>query len=302
MHHAEWYSREHQWGAGLASKHSVDLIRILAAASVVSAQRRWGNEGTGTSRPHTNKGCIELLLKKLADDEPFEVTQEMADEFNSFDPKATRKIGYGTRIEPGMYRPSELSSVSLARLTKQLGWKVVAQTGVVPIAQAIAVLRGELQPNDVILGMKQRSFVSNLLRPDVDYVSTNDVWHLRTALGDALIEVSDNRVGPDGEKLAPKGTRVVTTLKDYESWVTGYKTNKKGERVPDRGNAPQDILSGGPPYGGLYNEVTKATREALQRLKETDPRFADMLIHEFQALIWKYAGGNAADEGTDEDE
>lgn len=284
----KWYDTENEWGAGLSSTYGVSLDRVFAAVSLTSAMRKWGVEGVGTNGPSTNKGAIETILKKLKDDEPFEITQEIADKFNTF--KGEKKgIGVGATITPGMYKPSDLSSVSIARLATDLGWKVLNSAGAKPVAKAIAVIRGELEVNDVVRGTKQRSFVSNLVHPSIDYTSTNDLWHFRAVAGNTEFNFPDRRKNPDGTSVSPAGSKIRTTLKDYESHVTGY--DKKGK--PVRGNAPHDIFTGSPPHSGLYTQVTKITREALDKLAERDVRFKGMKIHEFQALVWKYAGGNA---------
>lgn len=285
-----WYDTEHEWGSNLASTYDVSPERIFAAVSLTSAMRKWGVEGTGTNASSTNKGVIETILKKLKDDEPFEVTREMADSFNTF--KGEKKgIGEGAHIEPGPYRPSDLSSASIARLATGLGWKVLNSAGTKPVAKAIAVIRGEISVNDAVRGTKQRSFVSNLAHPEIDYTSTNDLWHFRAVAGNSLFNFPDRRKDESGASLAPKtGSKHRTTLDDYESHITGY--NKKDGKA-ERGNAPHDIFTGGPPNSGLYTEVTRVTRDALDRLASSDVRFRGMKIHEFQALVWKYAGGNA---------
>lgn len=284
----KWYDTENKWGTQLSEEYGVSVDRVFAAVSLTSAMRKWGVEGIGTNPSSTNKGAIETILKKLKDDEPFEITQEMADNFNNH--KGDKKgIGEGARIEPGMYKPSDLSSASLARVATGLGWKVLNSAGTKPIAKAIAVLRGELEVNDVVRGTKQRSFVSNLVHPGIDYTSTNDLWHFRAVAGQTKFNFPDRRKNDDGTPVVPgKGNKIYTTLADYESHTTGF--DKKGK--PVRGNAPHDIFTGGPPNGGMYTEVTKVTREALDRLASTDVRFEGMKIHEFQALVWKYAGGN----------
>jgi len=285
----KWYDTENAWGTGLGEKYGVSNDRIFAAVSLTSAMRSWGKEGTGTNGPSTNKGAIETILKKLKEDEPFEITKEMADSFNTF--KGEKKgIGEGAHIEPGTYRPSDLSSASLARVATGLGWKILNNAGTKPVAKAIAVIRGEISVNDAVRGTKQRSFVSNLAHPEVNYTSTNDLWHFRAVAGSNKFNFPDRRKDENGVAVtAGRGNKMSTTLKDYESHTTGY-SKKTGK--PVRGNAPHDIFTGGPPNGGLYTEVTKVTHEALAKLAATDVRFKGMKIHEFQALVWKYAGGN----------
>jgi len=285
----KWYDTEHEWGAGLSKEYGVSLDRVFAAVSLTSAMRKWGNEGVGTNPSSTNKGAIETILKKLKEDKPFEVTQEMADKFNNF--KGQKKgIGVGAEIKPGIYKPSDLSSVSMARLATDLGWKILNSAGAKPVAKAIAVIRGELAVNDVVRGTKQRSFVSNLVHPEIDYTSTNDLWHFRAVAGNTKFNFPDRRKNEDGTKVTEgSGNQVKATLKEYESHTTGYDAKGK----PVRGNAPHDIFTGSPPNSGLYTEVTKITRDALDRLATKDARFKGMKVHEFQALVWKYAGGNS---------
>lgn len=285
----KWYRTEHAWGNKLAKTYAVEPERVFAAVALTSAMRKWGTEGTGTSTSSTNKGAIETILRKLKDDEPVTITKEMANKFNKF--KGTKKgigLGVGTRIEPGMYKPSELSSATIARLATGLGWKILNTAGVAPVAKAIAVLRGEISVNDAVRGTKQRSFVSNLTHPDINFTSTNDLWHFRAIAGDLKFNFPDRRKHPDGTPINKNG-KIRTTLKAFEAHTTGYN-KKTGKAV--HANAPHAIFTGGPPNGGLYSEVTKVTHDALKRLQASDPRFKGVMIHEFQALVWKYAGGN----------
>lgn len=307
----KWYDRENEWGTNLANEYGVSVERVFATTSALSAMRKWGNEGTGTSGPSTNKGAIETILKKLKDDEPFEITQEMADQFNNH--KGDKKgLGEGSHIEPGTYRPSDLSSVSIARLATSLGWKIIGPAGTRPVAAGIAILRGELDPNEMVRGTKQRSFVSNLAHPEIDYTSTNDLWHFRAVAGRTdTYNFPDTRKVLDGVYKTPmaekKGSKINATMPEYESWVTGAKKKKDkntGEItiVPDRGNSPHTIFTtSNPPTSGMYTEVTRVTRLALDALGERDVRFKGMKMHEFQALVWKHAGGNAT-VGGDSDE
>lgn len=293
-----WYDTENKWGTQLADTYGVSPDRIFAAVSLTSAMRKWGVEGTGTNGPSTNKGAIETLLRKMKEDEPFEVSAELAERFNSYKGEK-RLLGEGTRIEPGTYRPSDLSSVTMARLATDLGWKVLNTAGAAPVAKAIAVLRGELDVNSVVRGTKQRSFVSNLAHPEIDYTSTNDLWHMRAIAGSTPLNFSDRRRNQDGTQVVPgKGNKITQTLKEYEDSPTKW-VNKKGVMVAERGNAPHDIFTGGPPHGGFYTEMTKVTRQALDQLAASDVRFRGMKIHEFQALVWKYAGGNSGGGGDE---
>lgn len=298
----KWYDRENQWGTNLANEYGVSVERVFATTSALSAMRKWGNEGTGTSGPSTNKGAIETILKKFKENEPFEVTKAMADSFNTY--KGDKKgLGEGSHIEPGTYRPSDLSSVSIARLATGLGWKIIGPAGTRPVAAGIAILRGELSPNEMVRGTKQRSFVSNLAHPEIDYTSTNDLWHFRAVAGkDTLFNFPDVRKKLDGEfktMLTPgKGNKARVTMPEYESWVTGAKKKKNKDGsvtiVADRGNSPHTIFTtSNPPTSGMYTEVTRVTRLALDKLAGRDVRFKKMKMHEFQALVWKYAGGNA---------
>lgn len=305
----KWYDRENEWGTNLANEYGVSVDRVFATTSALSAMRKWGNEGTGTSGPSTNKGAIETILKKLKEDEPFEITQKMADEFNTY--KGDKKgLGEGSRIEPGTYRPSDLSSVSIARLATSLGWKIIGPAGTRPVAAGIAILRGELDPNEMVRGTKQRSFVSNLAHPEIDYTSTNDLWHFRAVAGRTdTYNFPDTRKVVDGVYKTPmaekKGSKINATMPEYESWITGGKKKKNKDGtitiVPARGNSPHTIFTtSNPPTSGMYTEVTRVTRLALDELGRRDVRFEGMKMHEFQALVWKHAGGNAVD-GTEGD-
>lgn len=295
----KWYDTEHQWGATLSKEYGVSEDRVFGMTSLLSAMRKWGVEGVGTNGSSTNKGAVETILKLLKKDEPFEITAKMAADFNGYVGKKAN-LGKGSTIEPGMYKPSDLSSSSLSRLVggNGLNLKIMNLAGSKPIARAIALARGELSVNEVVRGTKQRSFVSNLTHPEIDYTSTNDLWHYRAVAGKNEFNFSDRRKNEDGSPSAPKNSKVRTTLAEYENHVTGYVV-EDGRRVPTRANQPHDIFSGSEPTGGLYSYVTRVTKDALDSLKSTDVRFKGMKIHEFQALVWKYAGGNAGAGGEE---
>lgn len=266
-----WYSFENEeWAQPLSEATGMSVEAIFAATSVTSALRRWPE----------NKVVVERLIKKLADDEPFEVTQKMADEYNKYNGKA--KFGV-TELQPGMYKPSDMSSAVMARLATGLGWKVANLIGTRPVFQAIAVLRGEVEPNQLIHGPKQRSFYSNLAHPEVSYSVTNDFWAARALVGTGTLRLPDNGVDAQGNKLnTSKGATREVTMRDWETTITGYNTNRNGEREPVRGNIANAIFKN----SVLYADATRITVQALDRLAQTDVRFRGMKPHEFQALLW----------------
>lgn len=313
---SKWYDTQNKWGQTLADEYGVSVDRVFAATSMMSAMRKWGSEGSevGVDGTSTNKGAVERLVKLLHDDEPFVVTREMADAFNGYKGEKA-KLGEGATIEPGTWRPSDFSSAALSRLVgaNGLDLKVMNSAGSKPIARALAVLRGEVEPNKVVRGSKQRTFLSNLVHPEIDYSSTNDLWHMRALAGSNVLSVPDRRaiVNPDGSsvKVTPgRDNRMNATMAEYESHVTGGKleTKRKKNKATgetevtnvlklEHGNAPHDLFVGGPPSGGLYSKMTDVTRKALDKLAVEDPRYRGMKIHEFQALIWKYVGGNSSE-------
>lgn len=264
---AAWYTYENQeWAKPLSEATGVSTDAIFAATSVTSALRRWSE----------NKVVVERLIKKLADDEPFEVTQKMADEYNTFNAKA--KFGV-TELQPGTYKPSDMSSAAMARLATGLGWKVANKMGTRPVFQAIAVIRGEIEPNALIHGPKQRSFHSNLAHPEVPYSVTNDFWASRVLVGDKKLILPDNGVDSDGNRINPaRNARREMTMREWETTTTGYDSHGK----PIKDNIANAILKN----SLLYADASRITVQALDRLRQEDVRFREMKPHEFQALLW----------------
>ncbi len=295
------YRDENQWGVGVAKRTGVDPGVVFGITSLLSGQRKWsGNQSA-------NKEVTERLLDRLVKDEPIEITEAMAEDYNRYynDPsrKGHTRAGY-TELAPGAYRPSELTSHQLASLNP---FKINNQTGSPPVHAAIMLARGEITLNQAITGPKQRSFVTNLTFPERPRVSTNDVWHYRVIAGNIKFLLRDNSKNPDGSLVNPDpdnpkvGAKTRMTLKEFESLVTGVdkKTGK-----PVRGNSPQTLFQTGLASKkekldglGYYPYITKITNEAAERFSKKKGK--TIVSSDFQARVWKVGGGDVTSGGTE---
>lgn len=255
---AAWYQHEHDtWGAPLAKDHGLTTEQVMAVAASVSTNKQW--DGVKSS----NKEVTANILKMLKDDITITITPEQATGYGEFSvAKASGGGKYGDRtIEPGDYKLSELSSGTLARVMGS-GYKIGGQYGTDGLYKAFAVARGEITPNDAIGSLKQRSFTNNLAHPDKDYSSTNDFWMARAMLGSGVLNLPTAKGLPTGPQ----------TVREWEKAGNGQ---------------PNAIFgSSGTGSSNLFAVATRSARNALTSLQGKDPRFKDMKMHEFQALVW----------------
>ena len=331
---SRWYSEQGDRLRALADAQDVDLERVVAAATVMSAGRLWDGPANG------NYESTERLINILKADEPIEITPAMAEFLAWRKGKATKKtssLGFHQDLKPGQsIRPSELDSAQLVEVlyaansmrgyTSFKDWKRDSDTGTktpkgytgvespyplftskgtLQVKQAVAVLRGDVTVRDAISGPKYSSFYSNLLRPDLDYSSTNDTWHYRVMAGNAVLNPLTNK-----NKLG-SGTMRELTLKTEAKFGHWEIDEETGVRTWKAYTATaQDLFQSGlasKPNGLgsgdlMFRDSTKISRGALASLKAAHPEiFGDMTLHEMQALVWVHYGGGtmSADEGLD---
>lgn len=248
---AEWYRIEHDtWGMPLAKQHDISIEQVMGMAAATSTLKRWSGV------KNNNKEVVENILRMLKEDKEITITPEIAKSYADFS-VAGAGGKYGPRtIEPGTYKMSEMSSGMLARVMGS-GYGIGGFYKTDGLFKAFSIARGELQPNVAIGSLKQRSFTNNLVHPDIDYSSTNDVWMARAMFG-------------IGKELNLGGKQ--TTIRDWEV-ETGTKPN---------------AMFGAEKTGSssLFAVATRASRTALQELARQDPRFAGMMLHGLQAIVW----------------
>jgi hypothetical protein len=316
---ARWYSEQSDRLRALADAGDVDMERVVAAATVMSAGRLWDGPANG------NYESTERLINILKADEPIEVTSAMAAFMRwrkKRGQKATSKLGFHEDLKSGQsIRPSELDSNQLVEVlyaanslrgyTSFKSWlrdsedgkkspsghrgvaspyPLFTSKGTLQVKQAVAVMRGDVSVREAISGPKYSSFYSNLLRPDLDYSSTNDTWHYRVMAGNLVLNPLTKK------KKVGSGTMRELTLKDeakYGATVSAQDLFQSGLARLEDGLGSGDLM---------FRDSTKMTRGALAALRLSHPEiFGDMKLHEIQALVWVYFGGGtmSADEGLD---
>lgn len=251
---SKWYSHEHEtWGAPLAKEHGVTVDQVMGIASATSTNKTW--DGVKSS----NKETVENILRILKEDKKITITPEQAAAYNQFSiDKPSGGGKYGPKaIESGEFKPSQLSSGTLARVMGS-GYNIGGQYFTDGLFKAFSVARGELSPNVAIPSLKQRSFVNNLTHPTKDYSSTNDFWMVRALMGNKPLNLRKGE-GPE-------------TIRAWEK-ATGDKPNSF---IGTRGSGSSS----------LFAVATRASKTALKDLAGQDKRFRGMLTHEFQALVW----------------
>lgn len=316
---AAWYTTQGERLKALSEETNMDLDRVVAAATTLSAGRLWDGVANG------NYETAERLIGILQKNDPIEVDQSVID-FQKWRldraTKKTSRIGFDADLEAGkQVRPSDLDSAQLVELLyaknalrgynsfdawaadSEFGKKtprghvikgspeppypLFTSKGTNQVQQAVAVLRGDVSVRAAISGPKYSSFFSNLRRPDLDYSSTNDTWHYRAMAGNLVMNpmVKKNKVGP--------GTIRELTVKDFAKYDTVLTAQDQFQT--GLGKAKYGLQSG----DAMFRESTRITRNALNTVKERHPDvFGDMKIHEMQALVWVYYGGGVSSGST----
>lgn len=316
---AAWYTTQGGRLKELSETEGVDIDRVVAAATVLSAGRLWDGVANG------NYETAARLIKILKANEPIEINQADID-FQEWRlgraTKVTSRIGFDAGLTPGKkVRPSDLDSAQLIEVLyaknalrgydsfskwaedSKLGTKtprnhvikgspkppypLFTSKGTNQVQQAVAVLRGDVSVRQAISGPKYSSFFSNLRRPDLDYSSTNDTWHYRAMAGNLVLNplVKKDKLGP--------GTIRELTVKDYAKYP--IVTTAQDHFQSGAASAKNGLASG----DGMFRDSTMITRNALNTLKERHPdQFGDMKIHEMQALVWVYYGGGVSSDST----
>lgn len=251
-----WYQTEHdKWGVPMAKDLGVSVEQLMAVATVTSTNSQWdGKEGS-------NKQIAEKIIRMVKDDKEFVITPEAAEAYNSFSSDKQGSGGsWGARtIEPGTYKASQLETGTLARVAGT-GYGIGGGYFTQGLVKAFALARGEVTPNQAMPSLKQRSFFNNLVNPGIDYSSTNDFWMTRAAFGNSQLTFNS------------KAVTGVMNIKQYEA-VTQQQANSL-------------IGSEGTGNSSMFAGMTRATKTAMGRLRESDPRFKDIRTNEFQALVW----------------
>src|SRR6056300_354192 len=213
---SKWYSEQSDRLRALADAEDVDFERVVAAATVMSAGRLWDGPANG------NYESTERLINILKADEPIEITPAMAAFMrwrSRRGEKKTSDLGFHEDLKSGQsLRPSELDSNQLVEVlyaaNSLRGYKtfkawlrdskdgkespkghrgvapvypLFTSKGTLQVKQAVAVMRGDVSVREAISGPKYSSFYSNLLRPDLEYSSTNDTWHYRVMAGNLVL-------------------------------------------------------------------------------------------------------------------
>lgn len=151
------------------------------------------------------------------------------------------------------------------------------------VKQAIAILRQEVTPRQAITGPKYSSFYSNILRPDVNYSTTNDVWQYRIQAGD--LPLTHKTTKPQRAKL---GVDTVTATIKELTVGKGALNSAQGLLQTGAGSAPDHLSSG----DGMFRDSSVIMDRSRKQLQVEHPEvFKDMSRHEFQALVWVHFGG-----------
>lgn len=314
---SKWYMIAHQDCVDISKATDIPLDQVVAATTTLSAGRLWS--GTKSGNIETARALADIVKNPI----DIEVSQAAVDLMAWRAEKSTKAVGktglVNNGIKPGKVNSNDLDSATLVEVmyaantvrghatfqdwidkTSKDGkpgmkssreqidtpppYPYFTPKGTQQVKQAVAVLRGEVTPRQAISGPKYSSFYSNISNPNKDYSSTNDTWHYRIMAGNLPLTYS--RKG----EVYTKNIRQHSIKEDSPDGVivTTQDIFQRGVAVKKEG------LSGG---DGMFRDTTRLTRTALDQLKAEHPaQFADMKIHEFQALIWvHYGGGQVSD-------
>lgn len=184
----KWYPSEGQDIANrandISNQYGVNLSaeQLTGMVAVTSAHKRWAE----------NKDFAESIARKLAEDKPFPVSQEMIDDYNSW---ASHRKGDANPVtlSPGTYKPSDLPVAFAASKTPGMPRAINADY----VIAAASIYRGELSLDEAIHGPKQRSFVNNLLEPDDPRFATIDTWQYKASMQGIPLK---REIGPKGNR------------------------------------------------------------------------------------------------------
>lgn len=291
---ANWYRNE---GADLTKR--ADAInsefgthltpeQLAGMVSVTSTKKRWVE----------NKAFAEGVARKLAADEPFDVTNMMITDYNTWAGKRRGNLAVPhPDLKPGRYKPSELPTDFVASKTPGIPKAMNTDIGI----RAVTIFRGERSVDDIVNGPKQRNFINNLLEPEDTRFITVDTWHYR-----AIMEGV-----PLTREIGPKGNRHTYTytleewadrdlsVQDGRALLFGYDPTK--DRYDDANIeatikaadqfAPQLFFQSGPASKadgwesdyGTYPWFVKQTQIAAERLGVSPI--------DLQAVVWVAMGG-----------
>lgn len=262
-----WYPRMNDWAGELSARTGLSKNQILAGTALTSTLKKW----------HENQEVVERIVKIYEEDKPFRITQEMADAYTAH----STKSDMGARaLEAGTYKPSDLSTGTLARLfsvdananakvnpgaaafkNSDLDHENYAIGGkyyTTGLAKAMAVLRGEISPDEVVSGPKQLNFYMNLAHPELSSGVTHDIWQARTYYGSG--------------KLNLPGFDQPVTMREWEKY-------QKSEGTGLQANEGMS--------GNTYKAATGMIQNILTDLKASDPEtFEPVTGNAMQAYLW----------------
>jgi hypothetical protein len=262
--------------------------QLAGMVSVTSTKKRWVE----------NKAFAEGIARKLAADEPFDVTNMMITDYNTWAGKRRGNLAVPhPDLKPGRYKPSELPTDFVASKTPGIPKAMNTDIGI----RAVTIFRGERSVDDIVNGPKQRNFINNLLEPEDTRFITVDTWHYR-----AIMEGV-----PLTREIGPKGNRHTYTytleewadrdlsVQDGRALLFGYDPTK--DRYDDANIdatvkaadqfAPQLFFQSGPASKadgwesdyGTYPWFVKQTQIAAERLGVSPI--------DLQAVVWVAMGG-----------
>jgi hypothetical protein len=287
-----WYADEGadigRRAAALRAQYGIKLTQeqLTGMVAVTSAHKRWLE----------NKDFAEAIARKLAEDKPFPVSQEMINDYNTFVGKRRNGLlKVHPELKPGTYKPSELPTDFA--VSKTPGMPRHLNTDYV--VNAARIYRNEATLDQVVGGPKQRSFVNNLMSPADPRSVTVDTWHYRAAMQGIPLTYD---FGPKGQKKTYSYTLEQwadreLARNDGRAAMFGYDPSKPPtekhnlKAIFKATKDPQDFFQSGPAavadkYDGSYGTYpwfVKQTQAAASKLSVSPSSM--------QAVAWYSVGG-----------
>ena len=275
---AGWYDEANAWTEDVAASTEgrpveIDDVQVAGITAATSSQLDWDQ----------NKKVADGVVDVMSKDAPFDVSQEMIDDYNAYVGNRTRRSDdfQTVDLKPGRYRPSEIESLGF--LAGQHPTLPAVRNGE-NMVRGLRIARGE--PIDSVLkGPKHRSFVTNIVRPDLGGTATMDTWHYQAAVGGHKFN------GTVGGGLG----KHTFTMAEWRS--TEFMGQRFGlETVSQKSKAtrtPQDFFQSSPSMkkynfsSGTYPWFVGATKKATAAYNTATG--SNLLPHEFQAQVWIHA-------------
>lgn len=183
----EWYWNAHSMSKGWAKDAGLSHDQVAGVLAVLSSQANWSK---------VNVPKTQQCLRVVKENTPYTFTQEMFDRFSAGKgADFSGSAGALERLRPFIgktIRPMDKGVPGELLYLHPDFPKSLGITGGLPLIKSALILKGG-SIDDLVGGIKTRSFFNNIRHPNFEGSVTNDIWFFRSAYGDYSLSQKDNR-------------------------------------------------------------------------------------------------------------